>query len=139
MAPSYADAYMSLGLVYMFSDMEEEAVAVLQKAIRLNPFPPSSYYSTLAWSYYWLGRYDEAIAEDKRAVSVNPKDFLAHLSLICAYLAVSREEEARAHATEVLRIDPSFSVDKAERTTPLKDKDKLKKIMERYRMAGLPD
>ena len=139
MAPNYADAYMTLGLVYMHSDMGEEAVLVLQKAIRLNPYPPSVYYNLLAWSYYQLGKYDEAIAEGKRAISVNPKDFLAHLGLICSYLSMGREEEARAHAAEVLRIDPNFSVDKAERTTPLKYKDKLKRIMEQYRMAGLPN
>jgi len=139
MAFNYADAYMTLGIVYMQSDMGEEAVPVLQKAIRLNPYPPSVYYQALAWSYYLLGKYDEAIAEGKRAISVNPKDFLAHLGLICAYLSIGREEEARAHAAEILRIDPNFSVDKAERTTPLKNKDKLKRIMEQYRMAGLPD
>jgi adenylate cyclase len=139
MAPNYADAYWMLGLVYMHSDMEKEAVPVVQKAIRLNPYPPSAYYQILAWSYYWLGKYDEAIAEGKRAVSVNPKDVIAHLGLICAYLSMNREEEARAHAAEVLRIDPNFSVGKAERTTPLKNKDKLKRIIEQYRIAGLPD
>jgi adenylate cyclase len=139
MAPNYADAYMTLGLVYNHSDMEEKAVPVLQKAIRLNPYPPSAYYNILAWSYYFLGKYDDAIAEGKGAISVNPKDFHAHLVLICAYFSMGREEEARAHAAEVLRIDPNFSVDKAERTTPLTNKDKLKRIMKQYRMAGLPD
>ena len=139
MAPNYADAYWILGLVYMQSDRGEEAVPVLQKAIRLNPFPPNAYYNTLAWSYYFLGKYDEAIAEGKRAVSMNPKDFHAHLPLICAYLSMNRREEARAHAADILRIDPNFSVNKAERTTPLKNKDNLKRIMEQYRMAGLPD
>ena len=139
MAPNYADGYNTLGVVYMQSDMGEEAVPVIQKAIRLNPYPPSTYYTSLAWSYCLIGKYDEAIAEGKRAISVNPKDFLAHLCLICAYLSMGREEEARAHAAEILRIDPNFSVDKAERTTPLKNKDKLKRIMEQYRMAGLPD
>ncbi len=139
MAPNYADAYMTLGLVYNHSDMEEKAVPVLQKAIRLNPYPPSAYYEILAWSYYFLGKYDEAIAKGKGAISVNPKDFHAHLVLICAYFSMGREEEARAHAAEVLRIDPNFSVDKAERTTPLTNKGKLKRIMQQYRMAGLPD
>jgi len=139
MAPNYADAYSALGLIYMLSDMQEEAVLALQKAMRLNPYPPSAYYDTLAWSYYWLGKYDEAISKGKKAISMNPKDFNPHLCLICSYLSMGRGEEARAHAAEILRIDPNFSVNKAERTVPLKNKDKLKIIIEQYRMAGLPD
>jgi adenylate cyclase len=139
MGPNYADAYMTLGIVYMHSDMEEAAVPVLQKAIRLNPYPPSAYHDTLAWSYYWLGKYDAAVAEGKRAISLNPKDFNAHLCLICVHLSMGQEKEAREHAAEVLKIDPSFSIDKAERTVPLKNRDKLKRIIEHYRMAGLPD
>jgi adenylate cyclase len=137
MAPNYADAYMTLGHVYMLSDMGEEAVPVLQKAIRLNPYPPSPYFHNLAWSYYLLGKYNEAIAEAKKAIGVSPKDVIAHRALICSYLSLGREEEARAHAAEVLRIDPTFSVDRTAKTSPFKNKDKLKKIMDSHRKAGL--
>jgi adenylate cyclase len=137
MAPNYADAYMTLGHVYMLSDMGEEAVPVLQKAIRLNPYPPSPYFHNLAWSYYLLGKYDEAIAEAKKAIGVSPKDIIAHRALICSYLSLGREEEARAQAAEVLRIDPNFSVDRAEKRSPIKNKDKVKKIFDSYRKAGL--
>lgn len=137
MAPNYADAYLTLGHVYMLSDMGEKAVPVLQKAIRLNPYPPSPYYHNLAWSYVLLGEYDEAIAEAKKAIGVSPKDVIAHRALICSYLSLGREEEARAHAAEVLRIDPTFSVERAAKTSPLKNRDKLKKILDSHRKAGL--
>ena len=87
--------------------------------------------------YYLLGKYDEAIAEAKKAIGVSPKDIIAHRVLICSYLSLGREEEARAQAAEVLRIDPNFSVDRAVKTFPLKNKDKAKKISDSYRKAGL--
>ena len=117
--------------------MEEEAVPVLQKAIRLNPYPPSPYFHNLAWSYYLLGKYDKAIAEAKKAIVISPKDVIAHRGLVCSYMSLGQEEEARAHAAEVLRIDPNFSVDRTAKTSPLRNKDKLKKIMDSHRKAGL--
>ena len=137
MAPNYADAYLSLGHVYMLTDMGEEGVSVLQKGIRLNPYPPSPYFQNLAWSYYMSGKYEEAIEAARKAVAVGPKDIIAHRALICAYLSVGREEEARRHAAEVLKIDPDFSVERSAKTSPLKNKEKARKISEQYRMAGL--
>ena len=136
-SPNYADGYMILGHVLWLSDMAEKAVPVLQKAIRLNPYPPSQYFHNLAWSYYLLGRYDEAIAQAKNAIGVSPKDIVAHRALVCSYVSLDRQKEARAQAEEVLRIDPNFSVDQNAKTSPLKNEDKLKQITDSYRKAGL--
>jgi len=137
LAPNSAEAYLTLGHVYLQSDMAEKAVPVLQKAIRLNPYPQSPYFHNLAWSYYLLGRYDKAIAEGKKAIEVSPKDIIAHRALICAYLSLGQKDKAREHAAEVLKIDPNFSVERTEKISPLKNKDKLAQNSELYRKAGL--
>jgi adenylate cyclase len=87
--------------------------------------------------YYLLGKYDEAITEAKKAIGVSPKDIIAHCVLICSYLSLGREEEARAEAAEILRIDPSFSVDRSAKIIPLKNREKAKRISDAYRKAGL--
>jgi len=137
MAPNYADAYMILGHVLWLSDMAENAVPVLQKGIRLNPYPPSQYFHNLAFAYHQLEKYEEAIAEAKKAIRVSPKDIIAHRALVSCYALLGREEEARAAAAEVLRIDPDFSVDRWARIVPFKNRDKLKKLIDSYHMAGL--
>ena len=136
-APNYADAYMILGHVLWLSDMAEKAVPVLQKAIRLNPYPPSQYYHNLAFAYHQLEKYEEGIAEAKKALGVSPKDIIAYRALVSCYSILGREEEARAAAAEVLKIDPDFSIDRYAKTLPFKNKEKLKKIVESYRRAGL--
>jgi len=136
-SPNYADGYMILGHVLWLSDMAEKAVPVLQKAIRLNPHPPSQYFHNLAWSYYLLEKYDEAIAQARNAIGVSPKDIVAHRVLVCSYVSLDRQKEAREHAEEVLRIDPNFSVDQNAKTSPLKNEDKVKQITDSYRKAGL--
>ncbi|NIS77388.1 MAG: tetratricopeptide repeat protein [Deltaproteobacteria bacterium] len=117
--------------------MAEEAVPVLQKAVRLNPYPPSQYFHNLAFAYHQLEKYEEAIAEAKKAIRVSPKDIVAHRALVSSYALLGREEEARVAAEEVLRIDPDFSVDRYAKIVPFKNRDKLKELIASYRMAGL--
>jgi TolB-like protein len=85
------------------------------------------------------GRYEEAIAAGKRAIIIGPDDFLSHLALAGAYSLAGQQEEARAEAEEVLRINPKFSVEYIERTLPYKNKEDLERVIGAARMAGLPE
>jgi adenylate cyclase len=137
LGPNYADAYMILGHVLCFSDMAAEAIPVLLKAIRLNPYPPSMYYHNLAFAYFYLDNYEEAIAQAKLAIYVSPVDNMAQRVLIGCYSLLGRETEAHLQAAELLRIDPDFSVEYAEKTAAQKNKNKTKKFMDALRKAGL--
>jgi adenylate cyclase len=137
MIPNSADAHVTLGHVLMLADMAQEAVPVLEKAIRLNPYPPGSYFHNLAFAYSNLGKYDEAIAAANNAVRVNPNDVIARSALVCTYSFLGQEEEARAEAAEILRIDPHFSSERVKKTSPLKNKEKLERIIEALAKAGL--
>jgi len=136
-SPNYADGYMILGHVLWLSDMAEKAVPVLQKAIRFNPYPPSQYFHNLAFAYHQLERYEEAIAEAKKAIHVSSEDTVAHRALISSYALLGREDAARSAAAEYLRIDPDFSVDHWAKRSPIKNKAKLQQIATSFRMAGL--
>jgi len=137
MEPNSADAHNDLGHVLFQSDMAQEAVSVLKKAIRLNPYPPSMYFHNLAWAYHSLGKYEKAIHSAKKAIQVNPKDIVAHRALVSCYSLLGREKDARAEAVKVLQIDPNFSVDRMAKRSPLKNKDKARKIWDSYRKVGL--
>ena len=65
------------------------------------------------------GRYEEAIAAYKRALTRNPNLLPAHLDLAVIYSELGREEEARAEAAEVLRINPKYSLEVCEAETAL--------------------
>jgi adenylate cyclase len=70
MEPNSADAHNDSGHVLFQSAVAQEAVSVLKKAIRLNPYPPSMYFHNLAWAYHSLGKYEEAIHSAKKAIQV---------------------------------------------------------------------
>jgi adenylate cyclase len=110
---------------------------MLQKAIRLNPFAPSWCFLFLGQALRITGRLEEAISEFKKALQFSPDYILAHVDLAATYGMMGREKEARAEATEVLRINPKFSVDSYAKILPYKDQSQSDKIVNALRKAGL--
>ena len=86
---------------------EQEALPLFEKALRLNPLPPAFYYQNLGSTYRLLERYEEAINMYKKATALTPNNIFAHLNLAATYNLIGKEEEAKAAAAEVLRINPS--------------------------------
>ena len=83
----------------------------LKKAARLNPF--RSCYSTLGSAYREAGQYEEALIEFKRCIKNNPNSITTHQILAGIYAATDRYEEAREAWSEVLKLDPKMTVEKA--------------------------
>ena len=66
--PNRADAYSMLGAVLHMVGRPQEAIAPLEKAIRINPMAPSIYFRRLGTAYRDIGRYEEAIVQLKKAI-----------------------------------------------------------------------
>jgi len=91
----------------------------------------------LDYAYRVTGRYKEAVKTLKSVLSRNPNDYGAHLNLAAAYSELGREEEARAEAAEVLRINPNFSVEVYGRITSQRDQAITERTLAALRKAGL--
>jgi TolB-like protein/Tfp pilus assembly protein PilF len=136
--PNSADAYATFGgQVLFFSGKPEEAVLAIEKAIRLNPIAPSWYLQMLGMAYRETGRYEESITACKKAIKRQPNNIFAHLVLVATYSVLGREDEARATAAQVLRIDPEFSVEYFAKTRPHIDPANTERFVESLRKAGL--
>jgi len=135
--PNDADGYAQLGEVLVWAGRPEEGIVLIKKAMRLNPHFPIHYLLALGSAYSFMQRYEEAIATHQRALSRNP-DFLAsHIALAFIYSISGREEEARAHVAEVLRISPNYSLEVASQSIPFRDRSELEGFFEALRRAGL--
>jgi adenylate cyclase len=135
--PNSAGALGWLGQNLYWADRPEEAIPVLEKAIRLNPIPPSWYLYNLAMAYRDTGRYEEAISACKKVLHREPKNVIARLVLTCTYSLSGLEEEARAGAAEILRIDPMFSLERLAKTRPHKNQANTERFIDSLRKAGL--
>jgi tetratricopeptide (TPR) repeat protein len=120
-----------------FSGRVEESIPLFQKALRLNPFPPAMFFSRMSVVYNQAGRFAEAVEQAKKAVERDPKNFTTYLSLAAACILAGREEEGRAAAKEVLKINPMFSVEQFAKTLPFKDKSHVQSAINTLRKAGL--
>jgi TolB-like protein/class 3 adenylate cyclase len=130
--PNSATAHLLLGKVFTFAGRYEESIPEYKKAIRLNPIPPNRYLWSLGLSYGLSGQYEEAITWCEKAVRQEPDSFYANLMMTVVYSWSGRDEEARVQADEVLRINPSFSLEKFEKKAG-------KSLVRALRKAGLPE
>ena len=110
---------------------------MIEKAIRLNPMPPSSWYVFLGSALLNAGRYDEAVTASRKASKLSPNNLFAHLALVLAYILGNRDEEGRSAAAEVRRIKPNFSVDNFAKRLPYKDPADIQRQVKALRKAGL--
>jgi adenylate cyclase len=136
--PNNAEINAGLGMVFNAAGRPEEAIPVLNKAMRLNPIPPSWYLTSLGGAYRLTGATEKAVHEYIKAIQLQPDDMFAHLYLAICYAELGREADAHAEAEEVLRINPQFSVERFAKHQPLKDEASRKRLIDGMLKAGLP-
>ena len=84
--PNNADSYACRRMTLNFAGRPEEALRMMEQAMRLNPRYPPIYLFQLGWAYHLTGRYAEAIATLKEAISRSPNILVAHLILAVSYV-----------------------------------------------------
>ena len=136
--PNTADVLMGYGTILCWSSRFDQAIPLFKEAMRLDPKPPAYYPRWLSIAFRETGKYDEAISLAKKAIEQEPNDMISHGALTAAYAYAGREEEARAAAKDILRINPNFNI-QGYPTGTFKDPAVSARIQKAFRTAGLPD
>jgi TolB-like protein/Flp pilus assembly protein TadD len=143
LGPNHDLSYASLSNTMRYAGRFKESIPLMKKAMRLNPRYPAWYLSDLAYGYFFTERYEEAIEAGKRFLERAQKGefppLYAHLGLSAANMELGRNEEARVHAAEILRINPKFSLESYAKTQAYKNKADIERYVAALRKAGLPD
>jgi len=124
--PNDADACVTLGEILSCAGRPQEAVGLVEKALRLDPHYPASYLFALGQAYYLTGRHEEAIATLKRLLTRNPNHPRAHFFLAMVYSEVGRKEEAR---TEIAACGPAYSLERVRDKIPYRDQALIERWM----------
>jgi TolB-like protein/class 3 adenylate cyclase/Flp pilus assembly protein TadD len=132
--PNDADLISDMADALAHSGESDEAIVLLEKAMRLNPFYPDQYLWHLGGAYYNLQRYDEAI----RTLQSMQNPTEGRRLLAASYAQLGRLEEARGHAQKVLEAHPKFRVDRWASVQPDRYPAGLAHFIEGLRKAGLP-
>jgi adenylate cyclase len=142
LGPSNAEAHALLGQSLYYAGELTEAIAVLQKAQRLSPRHPSWYLFIHALAVAERGDFNGAISIARRGLEKAEGPFnrsAAHLILAFALAETGQLEEARSHASEAYRLNPTRGLGLIERTSLVRDKARLKRFIETLRGAGMPE
>ena len=137
--PRDADTLAGLGDVLRWSGRALEAIEQLQTAMRLDPFYPAWYEFYLGDALFQTGQFEEAITALKRGAERNPDYPAFHLFMAASYAMLGRDDEARAAAADVLRINPRFTLKAYAAYVPYHTDEHLERDLKAFRKAGLPE
>jgi adenylate cyclase len=143
LGPTNAHAYLFLAVTMNTVGRFNDAIPLVKRAMRVHPYYPAYYLIWLGAAYRMTGRYEEALTVYKQLLDRSLKGefpaYHAHLFLAEVYVELGQDEKARAHAAEVLRLYPGFSLKKIRRvvTYGYKDPAHLERRVNALRKAGL--
>ncbi|WP_338118661.1 tetratricopeptide repeat protein, partial [Paracoccus liaowanqingii] len=129
--PDHASLLNYLG--YSWIDRNENlerALEMIQRAVELSP-GDGYILDSLAWAYYRLGRYDEAVAPMEQAIATMASDPLVNDHLGDIYWMVGRQREAQIQWQRALSLEPGESGDV--------DPDRIRAKLDRGLTAVLED
>jgi tetratricopeptide (TPR) repeat protein len=113
----------------------KEDIALVKRAMRLNPHYPEWYLIALSYAAYHAHEYDETIHAAKQMVNHTMETYL--------YLALSLAElghngEAAPYAADLMRLDPDFSAERHVNNDVFVDDAIIKHFLGSIEKAGLP-
>jgi TolB-like protein/Tfp pilus assembly protein PilF len=139
LAPNHADILALSATVQNKSGRPERSLELIKKAMRLCPVYPGWYFLVLGTAYRLTGQAESAISALEAAIKKSP-DFLAlHVGLASTLGELGREEDAKKPVSEILRIDPEFSIKTYMAGLSYSDPVVLARFEDGLRKVGLPE
>jgi adenylate cyclase len=111
--PSYGLGYWGLGVALYSLSRPDDAVAMIEKAMRLSPQDGGMflYAQTLGMAHFVAGRYVDAADAARRAIALRADQPAHHRLLAASYGHLGKLEDARAELAEMARLAPDFSLE----------------------------
>jgi tetratricopeptide (TPR) repeat protein len=137
LSPSFADAYVLKGAVLTYLGDPQEAVPLLQRAIRLDPGTGYLPHLVLGRAYFQLDAHAEAIASLREAVTRNPSYLESHVYLAAAAVRAGERDLAEWEVLEIRTLDPDFAPAAWLATNPVSDAGQAEDLLGALAEAGL--
>ena len=134
--PNDADAWASFGDLKYHEGRGVEAIACIERALRLNPHPPGYYFWSLGLAQFIAGQYEAAVKTLRNDATYRTE---SRRVLAAALAQVGRLEEAREEAKHYLVGNPQFRINHWVDTQPFRDIATRNRLVEGMRKAGLPE
>jgi len=141
--PGDSFAQVWVGFYLHWAGRGAEAVEAIKKARQLNPKflegGDPSYLVFMGYAAFTAGFYEEAIEAMKQCIDRFGSSVSRHAFLIASYIELGREEEARAAAQELLKMNPKFSLSTWRYGRNYKNPADVDRLHNALRKADLPE
>jgi tetratricopeptide (TPR) repeat protein len=134
--PNLANFRFAFALV--LAGNPSRAIALLQMQMRLDPFYDPHAPAIMGFAYYMRKSYVEALPHLHECVSRAPNMRTGRVWLAATYAQLGQFDSARREAMEVLRIDPFFTINRANIFVTLKLPEDAEHFRHGLQVAGLP-
>ena len=118
--PEHPDAWHLLGVIAQQVGKNDQAVKLVEQAIKLNP-GTADFYITCAEAYRAQGQHGLAIERLQQALALRPDFAGAHLNLGNVYQDMGDLAAAAEHFQQAIRLEPAFPIAHNNLGTVLKD------------------
>ena len=135
--PNSADNLLLVGYGYAPNGKAAEAKVLIDRAFRLNPFPPPYWYGALGDALLFGKRPAEAIPFHRKCVDSIPDFIWCQFGLTVALAQTGKIDEARTQAKEVLRVNKDATAAENSYVAAIGDPAERQAIIELLRKAGL--
>ncbi len=139
LGPNNPDCHHVFAMTQCSSGNHRAAVDLQQQALRLNPLSPTNSLVELGRAYFHLARYDEAGNALRRVIKRQSRWLTARTLLLAVCVESGDEVEARKQKSEILKINPNFSIGRYVRLLRYRNEIDLNKLIGALRRGGLPE
>lgn len=136
-SPHDATALFGRGALSLFTGDPLAALPDIERAIQIDPLEASQYRHYLGMAHLFLGQYENAVAQFRERIAVNPETDLTRTLLASALGSLGRIEEARQVWGELKALNPAHSFKVHIDRLPFRDRSAAASIAEGLRKAGL--
>jgi TolB-like protein/DNA-binding SARP family transcriptional activator/Tfp pilus assembly protein PilF len=136
--PNGAEATALLAFVLTWAGHPEEAMRTAERAIKFSPLHSAWYLDTLAHAELLLRRFERAAATYRQAIMRLPDYIMPRIGLAACYAELGRVAEAHEQTREVLRIDPTFSIEQHTEMSHYRLPEHTERRLRALQAAGLP-
>jgi TolB-like protein/Flp pilus assembly protein TadD len=110
-AAAYAGCSSAYGQMYQWFSREEKYRTKAQelsfKALMYDSNLPEA-YAAMGLSYFIWGKFEEAVASSRKAIELDPDDFIAYWTLGRIHFSNGENEQALSQFQRVIDIKPGF-------------------------------
>ena len=135
--PNMAMAYNIKGGTRIYLGRPEEAIPLIERAMRLDPATNQQFLHFLGMANLLAGRYETAAAALRERIRLTPNTDFSRSLLASALGHLGQIEEARRVWQELTEINPKYSFEEHLGRLPFKHEADAQRLAEGLQMAGV--